>query len=337
LLAGRNQSRFKYNSLDKMVPNGGNQMIGLGVATSHAPMMTVPTDQWDAFRAWVMDGKPRPKEMELETIEVLNLYRARIENGWQTIKDQLADYDPEVIVMIGGDQTEHFDASLKADFMIHTGSEPVWAYPNPHTEPLTEEFLVRFESLPHIATQLLNRLVHMGFDVNHSSEMQILGKPDRGIPHAFSRPLSRTLPKPDIPVVLVYVNTYDPPCPTAHRCYEFGAAIARACRELPERIAIFGSGGLSHDPIGPRSGWIDEPLDRWVLENIATGNGSSLDAMYFPSMTMEGGTGEIRAWITVAGAMEELGVRHASIVDYLPAYKAGTGLAFAYWDRVAEG
>ena len=36
-----------------------------------------------------------------------------------------------------------------------------------------------------------------------------------------------------------------------------------------------------------------------------------------PAMTMRGGTGEMRAWLTVAGAMEEMGSR-ARAVEYIP-------------------
>ena len=47
-------------------------------------------------------------------------------------------------------------------------------------------------------------------------------------------------------------------------------------------------------------------------------------------MTLHGGTGEDRAWITVAGAMEEMGT-HADVVDYFPAHQGVTGYAWAYW------
>ena len=92
-----------------------------------------------------------------------------------------------------------------------------------------------------------------------------------------------------------------------------------------------GSGGLAHDPGGKRSGWLDQPLDKWVLEQFAEGNGKATQSMYtYDSDTMIGGTGEIRAWITVAGAMEEGGAR-ATVLDYVPAAKTVTGLGFAYW------
>ena len=46
----------------------------------------------------------------------------------------------------------------------------------------------------------------------------------------------------------------------------------------------------------------------------------------FDSDTLRGGTGEIRAWITVAGAMQ----RRATVVDYIRAHHSKVGLAFAY-------
>ena len=96
-------------------------------------------------------------------------------------------------------------------------------------------------------------------------------------------------------------------------------------------MSILGSGGLSHDPFGPRNIWVDEPLDHWMLEQLKNGNGQALkDLYYFDSMTVRGGTGETRAWIMVAGAMESLGAR-ATVVDYLNAPETQTGCGFAYW------
>ena len=111
--------------------------------------------------------------------------------------------------------------------------------------------------------------------------------------------------------------------------------MAHILQDDPRRIAVYGSGGLSHDPGGPRAGWIDEPLDRWFLDQISAGNGRATRAMYgFDSMTMRGGTGEMRAWITVAGAMEAENSR-ATVVDYIAAHHAVTGCAWAYWPDAA--
>ncbi|HLY67732.1 MAG TPA: extradiol ring-cleavage dioxygenase, partial [Chloroflexota bacterium] len=65
------------------------------------------------------------------------------------------------------------------------------------------------------------------------------------------------------------------------------------------------------------------------LKNLASGTPEKLTGLYtVDSDTMRGGTGEIRNWLVVAGAM---GNHAAQVVDYIPAYHAVTGLGFAYW------
>ena len=63
--------------------------------------------------------------------------------------------------------------------------------------------------------------------------------------------------------------------------------------DRPERIAIYGSGGMSHDPDGPRAGWIDQPLDNWVFERIERNRSEELTRLFsFDSDTLRGGTGD---------------------------------------------
>src|SRR5439155_10814694 len=154
---------------------------------------------------------------------------------------------------------------------------------------------------------LLDKLVREEeFDVAMSREQQALGPRGRGLPHAFFRPVPLLTPKSDVPVVLIYENTYDPPSLSAGRCYRLGQALARLLRDDPRRIAIYGSGGLSHDPGGPRAGSIDKPLDRWFLQRHEEGDVRATTAMYTcHSKTMRGGTGEVLARRTHAGATLE--------------------------------
>ena len=86
---------------------------------------------------------------------------------------------------------------------------------------------------------------------------------------------------------------------------------------------------MSHDPRGPLAGWVDEPLDKWVLDRIARGEGAQLRELFTTdSPNLRGGTGEIRNWIITAGAFDGI---NATVVDYIPARHAVTGLGFAYW------
>src|SRR5262249_49519594 len=124
-------------------------------------------------------------------------------------------------------------------------------------EPAGERLIIRGHS--QFASCFLERAAELGFDLAFSEQM-----PDQqwGLPHSHIRVLHHVLPSFDIPVVPVHVNSFRTPCPTPVRCYDLGRAFARIVAEdTPEefRVAIIGSGGLSHNPNGPKAGFINEP------------------------------------------------------------------------------
>ena len=144
----------------------------------------------------------------------------------------------------------------------------------------------------------------------------------------LANPMPKLVPDLNIPVIPVFLNAYYPPLPNGRRCWDLGVAIADIFEYCPERIAIYGSGGMSHDPGGPRAGWIDEPLDNWVFERIETCRGEELTHLFtFDSDTLRGGTGELRAWIATAGACQWPGGK----IDYFPSHHAKTGIGFCHW------
>lgn len=305
--------------------------IGLGIASSHAPAVDAPLDQWVPLYQRFTGNTPQPPEAALETPDVIRSYIDRIQSAFGTLRQKLADYRPDLLIIVGGDQSEMFDPSNVPNLMIYVG-DAAWGHTGTMGQPPTEADRIELRVDLDTSRWLLRKLVEQEhFDVAFSAEQRPLGPRGRGLPHAFARPIPHLVPNANIPVVLIYENTYDPPSLSASRCYELGRSLARLLRHDSRRVAIYGSGGLSHDPGGPRSGWIDEPLDHWFLDRIAEGDGPATTAMYrFDSMTMRGGTGEMRAWITVAGAMAEIGSR-ATVVDYIPAHHAVTGLAWAFW------
>jgi protocatechuate 4,5-dioxygenase beta chain len=287
-------------------------------------------EEWqDAYvataRSWPVAS--RPPALKRETAGVIQSYIQRIDRSFETLRQQLAEYDPDLLVIIGGDQSEMFDRSNVPNLMIYVGEE-AWGHNVKRFQEPDESNSFRLRVDRDTSSWLLDRLVKReGFDVAFSHEFAPLVAQARGISHAFARPAPMIMPGADLPTVLIWENTYDAPSLPATRCYELGRALATIFKDDDRRIAILGSGGLSHG----RSGWIDEPLDQWFLDQLATGNGSATTVMYtFDSETMRRGTGEMRAWITVAGAMEAVG-SGAMVVDYIPAYHAVTGLGFAYW------
>src|SRR6266540_5248069 len=305
--------------------------IGLGLASSHAPAVVAPLDQWPALYQRFAARTPQPPSAALETQEVRQRHFAHIRAAFDCLRAEIDAYRPDLLIIIGGDQSEMFDASNVPNLMLYVGDEG-WADVPSDGEHESGSDRLRIRVDRETSRWLLDKLVREeDFDVAISTEQQHLGPRGRGLPHAFFRPVPLLLTDRDTPCVLLYENTYDPPSLSAQRCYDLGTTIANLFRDDPRHIAIYGSGGLSHDPGGPRAGWIDRPLDEWFLARLAEGAGQATRAMYtFDSMSMRGGTGEIRAWITVAGAMEAMGAR-ATVVDYVPSHHAVTGLGWAYW------
>jgi aromatic ring-opening dioxygenase catalytic subunit (LigB family) len=112
-----------------------------------------------------------------------------------------------------------------------------------------------------------------------------------------------------IPMVPVLQNCTVPPIPDQRRCYEVGKALGDFIRnDLPAdmRVALLGSGGLSHEPGGARYYFIDEEFDRWFLDLVASGDHEKL----LNELTLEkmeaagsGGTAELLSWVVVLGAI----------------------------------
>jgi hypothetical protein len=306
-------------------------MIGLGLASSHAPAIFCPPELWPTVYAAIPDymKESQPHTAKLETAEVIQSYCQRIDRAFNALAEQIAAYKPDVIVAIGDDQGEMFDFSNNPSLAVFTGDE-VWGSRLPfYVDEPAENSHVHISVDSSLARHLHKELLKHGFDPSSSSICRPIGRrPERGFCHAITMPIPRLVPALDIPIIPVLINCYFPPMPSGQRCWDIGTAIAKILGNCPERIAIYASGGMSHDPAGPRAGWIDEPLDRWILERIEQNRGHELVNLFsFDSATMRGGTGELRAWIAAAGACQWSG----KTVEYFPAHHAKSGLGFCYW------
>jgi hypothetical protein len=308
--------------------------LGLGLAASHAPNMFMPPEEWGARYVQAIGDVPQPLAAQHETLEVRTSYANRIEAGWDALRERLEAYKPDKLIMVTDDHSEMFDQTLcNPNIAMFLGERGVGTL-NLRTmtgmnQGNTE--IVSFDCDVELAEFLATGLVERDFDltVSRSKESKSIGPRDRGIGHGFTRTAPKLMPKLDIPAVLIWLNCYYDPMPTARRCLALGRAIAEVVRDRKERIALVGTGGLSHDPMGPRAGWIDEPLDRSVLKAFADGEPNRLSNLFsIKSDTLHGGTGEIRNWLVVAGAM---GDTRAEIIDYMPIHHIITGVAFAAW------
>lgn len=304
-------------------------MLALGMASSHAPTMFLPVENWPEEYEILVKDVPQPRAAEQETPEANVAYKRRIDAGFAALRDQLETVRPDVVLIVGDDQNEVFGAAFNPTLAVFCGSEvsgttSIGSFGDPTQNHVT--WKCRADLAQHLAAELTRR----GFDPAVMTELRPLSKPERGLGHAFTR-VANVVGLNDLgsAIVPVFLNAYHPPLPSAKRCFEMGRAIREIADARPERIAIYASGGLSHDPGGPRAGWIDEPLDNWVLSCISEGRSEELAGLFtFDSAALRGGTGEIRSWIVVAGAF---GDSAGEVVDYIPLHHSVTGLAFAHW------
>lgn len=112
--------------------------------------------------------------------------------------------------------------------------------------------------------------------------------------------------------------------------YEVGQMIgeAVAAYEGAQRVAVFGTGGISHWVGTAEMGRVNEEFDSMVLDKMAVGDVESLIAMSDEYLVDAAGNGslEIRNWIMAMGAS---GARGAELICYepIPEWICGMGVA----------
>ena len=314
-------------------------MLGMGMASSHAPMMFQKAQYWprvvERIPPEARKHMPHSMQVEIASPAIIEGHIQRIEAAFTVLREQLAAYRPDVLLMIGDDQGDLFDDANNPTFSVYTGDGPLWGHSarDSFGVPPLERTKLVFPQHAELARYLLRGLVKRGFDVANIGRFDPRGNPARGVAHMVSNLVPEVDPGLQIPLVCVFINEYFPPLPSAARCAELGEAIADVLRDRPERVAIYASGGLSHFPGMYNAGWIDQPLDHWILERLERNDLEALGHLFtFDSDNMRSGTGEVRAWISVAAAMK----RPAKVIDYVPAHSTQTGCGFVYWSPVAE-
>lgn len=122
--------------------------------------------------------------------------------------------------------------------------------------------------------------------------------------HGVMVPLNFLTPRYDMDIIPVNINCQGPPLTPLHRAYEFGLALREACDAVPEKIAVVGTGGISHWPATPDSGKINEAWDREFLDRLMRQDKQALLSYDDVQTYQDAGQGgfEIRTFIAAAAA-----------------------------------
>ena len=182
--------------------------ITIGIAASHTTLMNT---KWD---------------------EVAHLDRAHhYRDALGEARARIAASGADVAVVVGSNHFRGFWLDLMPSFTLGVGEVVAAGEHGTPSGPQAAD--------PELAMSLLDGLHAAEFDVAFSADLQV----DHGITHAIQHVLPAGMP-----VVPLVVNCFAHPMPSLRRCAALGEALATvlAGDGLDRRVAIVGSGGLSH-------------------------------------------------------------------------------------------
>lgn len=201
---------------------------------------------------------------------------------------------PDALIVVGA---EHF-----ANFFMDNMPAICVGMAKNYTGPIEDEKWLGINKVQipgnEVLSEQLIKSIMRDIDLAYAQEWRF--------DHGIMVPLHFLTPNFDLPVIPVNINCQGPPLIPLNRCYEFGRALRRACDERPERIAIIGTGGISHWPATPDSGRINEDWDRTFLDHFVNNRRAELIAYTDEEIYTDAGQGgfEIRTFIAIAGATE---------------------------------
>ena len=198
----------------------------------------------------------------------------------------------EALVVIAAEHFGNFFMNNMPAFCIGLGEK--------YTGPIEDPEWLKIEKTtipgaPGIGRRLAEEVMQ-SVDVAYAEEWRF--------DHGIMVPLHFLTPAYDLPVIPVNINCQGPPLTPLHRAWAFGEALRRAADSIPEKIAVVGTGGISHWPATPDTGKINEEWDREFLDRLRRVDKSALLSYTDEETYRDAGQGgyEIRTFIAAAAA-----------------------------------
>jgi len=324
--------------------------LAAAFGSSHSVMLTAELDDWlTRFREtdprmpyYDREGAPcsyadvlaraPSNASELITPAAITSRFEAVQEAMARLKVEIASAELDALIIVGDDQYELFHDQHMPSIAIYYGETirnaaqpavpPEEWYRRAQLRRREEKKDAHYPCHRALALHLIEGLVDREFDVSAMAGLVA----DQFEGHAYAFVHRRYLDGTGLPIVPIFLNTYNPPNPPhPKRCLRLGAALKELIAGFPEdlRVGLLASGGLSHFVV-------EEDLDRPVIEALR-----KKDTAFLASLNprrLKAGSSEIRNWIVAAGAAMDL---ELSWVSYTPAYRTpaltGTGLCFARW------
>lgn len=218
--------------------------------------------------------------------------RDRLYAALDVQRQEIRDSGAEVLVVVAAEHFANFFMNNMPAFCIGLGDK--------HYGPIEDPDWLKIEQrvvpgAPDLAGRL-TRDIMQTVDVAYAEEWKF--------DHGIMVPLHFLTPDYDLPVIPVNINCQGPPLTPLARAWAFGEALRSACDAANEKIAMIGTGGISHWPATPDSGKINEAWDREFLNRLERQDKTALLSYSDEQTYADAGQGgfEIRTFIAAAAA-----------------------------------
>ena len=223
---------------------------------------------------------------------------APIFKGFEPVKQWLAEKKPDVILYIYNDHMTSFWMRHYSQFALGIGNEYAAA-----DEGGGPRNIPPIKGDPDLAQHIAFGMVADEFDLSYWQGM--------GLDHGAFSPLSVLLPYDDengwpCKIVPLQCGVLELPIPKAKRFWDFGRSLRRAIQNYPKdiKVAIAGTGGLSHQVHGERCGFNNVEWDMEFMDRLHK-DPESLIHMPVGELVRLGGMegAEIVMWMLMRGAL----------------------------------
>jgi 3-O-methylgallate 3,4-dioxygenase len=331
--------------------------LAAAFASSHSVMLAAELPDWiSGFRQsdqrmpfYDREGRPRSYDEVLAlapagseamvTPEKMKGRYNEAQEAMRRLKEEIGSARLDALIIVGDDQHELFQDRHMPSIAIYYGATirnvsrgkandparlraPEAWYVRAQLRRFEDAGDVEYACHRPLALHLIEGLVEREFDVS-----AVAGLDDaQHEGHAYSFVHRWYLNGSRLPIVPVFLNTYNPPNqPHPKRCVGLGLALRELIERYPgdARVGLLASGGLSHF-------MCEEDLDRSIIDALHRKDMDFLGRL--DPRRLKAGSSEIRNWIVVASAARDLDITWLS---YTPAYRTpaltGIGLGFARW------